>query len=435
MIISLRDGVEIRLPVAPRDIEFITFDPVPAPNHEMEAGASRSNLTLSLRPSDHAGPADTETSGNDIGKVPFQGKIIRVGPGKQYRMPSDAARVARDGDVVEIDAGEYRADAAVWRQDNLTLRGIGGRAHLRADGAHAEGKAIWVLKGNNITVQSIEFSHARVPDRNGAGIRFEGTGLTIRDSSFHDNETGILTGRNDASDIVIERSEFARNTVPGYEEHGRLGHNIYIGQVRSFTLRYSYVHHAYTGHNVKSRARYNFILYNRMTDEAWGSSSYIVDLPIGGTAYLIGNVMHQGARAENLTMVSFAAEGAKDSAQALYVVNNSLVNDLGWGLFVDNRSVAEAQVFNNIFVGRGKVLNGLGRVEGNYVGSDPGFVDRANYDYRLTENSPAIDTGIALAAEVDGSLIPVAQYGHPLEVEPRISYGSIDIGAYEFVPH
>jgi hypothetical protein len=46
------------------------------------------------------------------------------------------------------------------------IRAVGGRARLRADGAHAEGKAIWVIKGNDTTIEGVEFSGAEVPDQN-----------------------------------------------------------------------------------------------------------------------------------------------------------------------------------------------------------------------------------------------------------------------------
>jgi len=36
---------------------------------------------------------------------------------------------------------------AVWTKNHLTIRGVGGFAHISADGANAEGKAIWVIKG------------------------------------------------------------------------------------------------------------------------------------------------------------------------------------------------------------------------------------------------------------------------------------------------
>ncbi|MFO1188345.1 MAG: hypothetical protein U1E97_01825 [Alphaproteobacteria bacterium] len=58
--------------------------------------------------------------------------VHRVGSGKAFRVPSDAARVARSGDTVEIDAGVYEGDVAVWPQSNLTLRGVGGMVELRS---------------------------------------------------------------------------------------------------------------------------------------------------------------------------------------------------------------------------------------------------------------------------------------------------------------
>ena len=237
---------------------------------------------------------------------------IRVGPQHEIRLPSGAAKVARDGDLIEIEAGLYAGDATVWRQSGLTIRGIGGRAHLRADGAQAEGKAIWVIKGANTTIEYIEFSGAKVPDRNGAGIRLEGTGLTVRECRFRDNEIGILTGVNLASDIVIEHSEFSHSMRPDGHSH-----NVYIGTVNSFTLRSSSVHHATFGHNVKSRARKNLILYNRIMDERDGRSSYAIEFPDGGLALVIGNLIQQGPRNDNRTIVAYGAEGLKNPLNEL----------------------------------------------------------------------------------------------------------------------
>lgn len=42
------------------------------------------------------------------------GRVLLVGPGKTYIVPSAAAAVAQAGDVVRIDAGDYRGDVATW---------------------------------------------------------------------------------------------------------------------------------------------------------------------------------------------------------------------------------------------------------------------------------------------------------------------------------
>lgn len=158
-------------------------------------------------------------------------RVLRVGPGRTLATPSAAAAVARDGDTVRIDAGDYLGDVATWTQDDLTLVGVGGRAHLEADGNSAQGKAIWVIAGDRTRVQNIEFSGTTVPDQNGAGIRQEGAGLVVVHCFFHHSQNGILAGANLDSDIEIRRSRFSDLlTGTGFT------HNIYIGTVRSFSL-------------------------------------------------------------------------------------------------------------------------------------------------------------------------------------------------------
>src|SRR5262249_37189548 len=207
--------------------------------------------------------------------------------------------------------------------------GVGGLAHLAAAGRSAQGKAIWVIQGANTTVANIEFSGAAVADHNGAGIRQEGAGLTVSGCYFHDNEDGILTGANPNSDITIASSEFAHN---GYSNG--LAHNMYIGHVRSFTLVAGFVHDAIVGHEVKSRADTNYILYNRIQDGDNSTASYDIDLPNGGASYIIGNVIRKGPRAQNNTVITSGEEGATNPVQAFSLINNTVVNDRSAGTFV-----------------------------------------------------------------------------------------------------
>ena len=296
-----------------------------------------------------------------IGAMAFPGdrgsmsdrRPLRVGPGLALDTPSAAAAIARDGDLVEIEAATYAGDAAVWRQNGLTIRGVGGRPHLRADGAAAQGKAIWVLQGRDITIENIEFSGARVPDGNGAAIRPEGAGVVLRDCFFHDNENGVMGGANPESDIVIENSEFARNG----RGDGRT-HNLYIGAVRSLRVERSYLHHAVVGHNLKSRALETTVVSSRIADEESGRSSYLVDLPNGGRARLIGNVIQQGPAAENSTLVSYGAEGLGGGAHELVLLDNTFVSESGAGtIFVSVTPQADRLVVTgNVFAGPGTAV-------------------------------------------------------------------------------
>lgn len=357
-----------------------------------------------------------------------------VGPEHALKSPSQAAKVAKDDDIILIAAAPYQGDVASWPQNRLILRGIGGRAHLKAQDQSAEGKAIWVLKGNDIRVENLEFSGATVPALNGAGIRFEGTNLTLRNCHFHDNQMGILTGANPASEILIEGSEFNDNTVD-YRRYGKLGHNIYIGNIRRFTLRHSYIHDAQTGHNVKSRAQENYLLYNRIDDEH-NASSYLVDFPDGGQAFMVGNLLRQSPDSENTTMLSFAAEHNQNQPlQALYLVNNTFVNDRSSGIFLNNHSNTPANLINNLWVGRDSRVEGPAELQHNISSSNTVFANPANHDYRLSVNAEAIDQGTQPGQASNGfSLQPDYQYRHPLDIEPRPQQGPIDVGAYEFIP-
>ncbi len=357
------------------------------------------------------------------------GRTLQVGPTRKLKTPSQAAAAAKNGDTIEIDAGLYSGDVATWTRNDLTIRGVGGRAHLDAHGRNAQGKGIWVIQGANTTIENVEFSGAKVPDQNGAGIRQEGPGLTLRNCYFHDNENGILTGANLSSDIVIENSEFARNGFGDGQTH-----NIYIGTVRSFTLRYSYSHLAKIGHLVKSRAQTNYILYNRLTDET-GTASYEIDLPAGGRSYIIGNLIQQSPTTDNETIISFAEEGGRNAVQELYVVNNTIVNDYAeGGIFVHISGLPSAALLvNNLFIGPGTVLQGQGTQKTNLATRNAQLVNQAEYDYHLAKGSPAINKGTRPGTAARYDLTPLYEYVHPLSATPRVIVGpAIDIGAYEY---
>lgn len=355
--------------------------------------------------------------------------VLKVGPDKPFKNPSEAAEVAQDGDIIEIDAGTYTGDVAVWNQNNLVIRGVGGLAHLEANGMNARGKGIWVVKGNSTTIENIEFSGATVPDQNGAGIRQEGSGLTVRGCYFHDNENGILGGGGSESVVLIENSEFANN---GFGDG--FSHNIYIdSKISRFTLQFSYIHHAKIGHNVKSRAQENYILYNRIMDENDGTSSFAIELPNGGTSYVIGNLIQQGPNTDNSTIVSYGAEGLSNPTKDLYVVNNTIVNDRHAGKFVFvNSGATPARLINNLFIGPGTLVDGPNEQTTNLLTIDPGVVDLSSFDYRLSVTSPAIDAGSDPGSANGFELTPLKHYLHPNASEARELTGQIEIGAYEF---
>jgi hypothetical protein len=295
----------------------------------------------------------------------------------------------------------------------------------------AEDMAIWVIRGRDVIVENVELSGARVPSRNGAGIRAVGRNLTVRACYFHGNEMGLLTNHDPDSTITVEFCEFAANGA----EDERFHHNIYVGRVGLFVLRHSYSRGAIRGHMVKSRARRSEILYNRLEDDAAGTSSFELDLSEGGEALVLGNLIVQSATSPNRTMLSYAAENAARLDNRLTVAFNTFYS---WGtnvVFVSNRSTSDALVMNNVFGGAvGLTVRGPATVLGNRLAGSADFVDPTAGNYRLDAGVRGIDAAQDPPGGSVGLRAPAFEPVAPMQSRPRPTQGHPDIGAFEWCP-
>ena len=377
--------------------------------------------------------------------VPASAATLLVGPTRTYKTPCAAIAVAAAGDTIQIDPVLYQNDTCAWGTNNLTIEGVLGPNGERPDiddsgltGAHRQGhlalyKGIFVPQGSNTVIKNIEFSHASIPKNkgnNGAGIRQDGTNLTVLNCKFDHDQDGILESNVAGSAILIKYSEFAFNGAGDGQSH-----NLYIGHAGSLDFEFNYSHDASVGHLLKTRAAVNYILYNRLTGEN-GTDSYECDIPNGGTSYVIGNLIQQGPNTQNRTIVTYLEEGpnASNPATDLYVVNNSIVNqDIAGGTFVfDASTTTPALLQNNIFDGPGTITNQANAIFMTNFTGDPSFVDVNNFDYHLNSGSPAIDAGSQPGSANGFSLTPQDQYVHPTCGQVRTTVNIIDIGAYEF---
>lgn len=346
-------------------------------------------------------------------------EVVRVGPTRAVRTIAAAAKLVPDGGIVEVDAGEYRGDVAVWANKNARIHAIGGRVRLDAAGAAASGKGIWVVRGGKIEIDGFDFVNAAVPDRNGAGIRLDKGHLIVRNSTFFNNQNGILTGNNKESIVEIENCEFGKNGIDDGHNH-----NIYIGQIKKLFVTGSYFHHGRSGHLLKSRAAENHIRYNRLTDEIGGRASYELEFPNGGIAYVIGNVIQQGTQTENPHIVAYGSEGYIWQKNELYLINNTLVDNRpknGIFLKVGQGNVL-IRAINNLLVGKGKLeISGPGEYRNNINVDWDQFVNAQREDYRLKFNSRLIGTAVEPGVANGINLSPEKEYKHPHQTQSTTS--------------
>ncbi len=96
--------------------------------------------------------------------------------GAGYATLQDALDAAQDGDVVEIEPGEYRGNFTVADTIGLTIKGLGPVAiDARPLGAASSGPALVVTDCPGLALERITFRNAAGSDAAGAGLRINGS--------------------------------------------------------------------------------------------------------------------------------------------------------------------------------------------------------------------------------------------------------------------
>ena len=245
-------------------------------------------------------------------------EVLLVGPQRSLHAPSDAAAVARDGDVVRIDPGEY-VDCAIWRADRLVLKPPAGEAHMR-DRACA-GKAIWVISGADVTVENIAFSGARVPDQNGAGLRAEGRNLTVRQARF-DNENGIPRRRSRAAP---SGSRAARSSATAMRRQLRPRYLRRRDRPPEDRQASTF---ASSGRDTRASSASAFEASGSTTRTGpEGTASYLIDITSGGEVAIADNQMQKGPNWTTGALPSTSGAGGAPQGSAYRISHNRFRSD------------------------------------------------------------------------------------------------------------
>lgn len=275
-------------------------------------------------------------------------RVLVVGVDRDLKLPSAAASIADDGDTITIDAGEY-FDCAVWRANGLTIEGS-GKDVVITDKA-CEGKALFIIRGNDVTIRNLTFARARVPDGNGAGIRAEGINLRVEHSRFVNNESGILVNPSPTGTVAVVDSEFIGN---GRCAGTRCAHALSVGEMALLHVETCKFTETRAGHHIASSAARNELIGNEIVDRAEGTSSYLVDIQSGGSLVMSNNVLEKGPKSSNpATAIMLGEETRADPIGELSFSDNRFTNDTGVGtIFIRNWTRAEVKLAGNILAGR-----------------------------------------------------------------------------------
>jgi hypothetical protein len=301
--------------------------------------------------------------------APAFARTWEVGPGRALTGPLQAAAVARDGDRVVFDPGVYR-ECAIWSASHLTLEARLAPATMNrtvmtqsiVTGPVCAGRALFFFIGNDILVRGLSFQHARDGFHNGAGILMEGANLTVENSEFQDDEDGILTGGPANSVVRVRRSVF----IGDGSCQGSCAHALYAGaRIARLEVMGCVFVDTRVGHDIKSRARLTVVRDNRIEDGPNGTASYLIELPDGGDAEIVNNVLHKGMSSENKEVaISIGAESSQNPTHSLDIRGNRFTNDLAEPVrFVRNSTATPARLVNNTLIGHVIPLEGPGTVD------------------------------------------------------------------------
>ncbi len=348
----------------------------------------------------------------------------------------EALGKAQDGDTIELLPGEYVGTPLVIENRRLLIKGVGSRPLIKARGLESA-KALWLVRGGDVTVENIEFRGARSVEGEGAGLRLEGGKLHLRKVALYNNEYGLFAQANDKAEVLIEDCEFglAPRVVGG------LHHLLNVGRIAKLQVSGSRFQQGFEGQMIKTRARENLITYNFIHDGMRGGASYEIEIAAGGLATVLGNVIGQGADTQNPVMLAYGTDKQGWDQNRLVVAHNTFIHYgwlPAWFVRVISKNLpadTEVVAVNNLLVGNGLLWPFLGggkvHAEGNRHVSRHLLRDSDTYAFELEPNSiwrgSAIDPG-----SVDGlDLTPRGEFEWPSGVLPIKKPSQWVPGAYQ----
>ncbi|MFC1585611.1 T9SS type A sorting domain-containing protein [Fibrobacterota bacterium] len=264
-----------------------------------------------------------------------------------------------------------------------------------------------------------------------------GSHMLFHNMIFRDCGNGFFSARWTV-DLVIQHCQFYENGIIGsiYEHNNYTSTNGILFQYNRFGALCDNC----SGNSLKDRSAGTVIRYNWIE-----STNRMLDLVESGSqnanpgyyeTHVYGNIVIDDGSGNNF-MVHYGGDNGNEPSYrkgTLYFYNNTcittrtgtemiirgstddehveFVNNIVYASRGTPRILGNAgtmNAYNNWFVsGYDPGVSGFNDAGNNITGSDPGFEDFENQDFRLTENSPAVNAGVDVTG-LDGF--------HPIEGE------------------
>ena len=306
---------------------------------------------------------------------------VHIVGGGFFASPSQAFANAKDGDRIEIQAGTYN-DVGVLKANNVTVLGVNGRPQINGQSKVADGRGIWVIYGNNTTLDNFEMLHEDNGKRgeaawDQAAIYLVGNNLTLRHLYIHDNMQGFFNATRSGSqcNLTIENSTFSLNG-----DGGGHSHNIYVNHnITKLTMRGVWSRDCRGGHILKVRAFESDIQGCMFTDLSGVSLNWFLDFPDGGRHKFAGNIVEHNNQNHGSVLIAYGEEGLLNPApHEMLIAQNTFIND-GEGTFFKIQNLT-ASVQENIFVGKNAPAD-----TGNQVVTKDALANPVEYDFRVAK--------------------------------------------------
>ena len=296
-----------------------------------------------------------------------------------------------------------------------------------------------------------------------------GSNIYIRNNVLSDSGNGLFSGFQSAN-LVISGNRFEGNGNSGSGSQ----HNSYTESL-GIIYEYNYflpLRAGATGNNLKDRSAGTVIRYNwiesgaRELDLVDSDHSNIYNAPTYGETFVYGNILIEPSGSNNQNIIHYGGDlSGRESTYRkgmLHLYNNTIISYRGDRMVLLGMSSNDeaADVRNNLLYspqggntiaitsGRGMIdlrgnwlqsgwdissetLTGAVNDLGNTEGSNPGFADEASMNFRLTNDSTAVNVGVGL--DTAASSLPVTnQYQEHASAATRPVAGNLDAGAFEF---